>query len=167
MMTATAPYFAETSRREDLRKELLRWQGTRFWPKSGGRARAQVGADCVSFVEAVLVNVGAITPVKWPRYVVTNGGPEMRDVMLQVLDSIPEMGRIWWKETATDWRQVELMPGDVLVRSIKDNAHHMAIYYGDKTLWHSLARYGVCQASVADAFGIQDMQVIYRAYDRP
>ncbi len=164
MTTATAPFFAAPETQEALRSELRSWQGTRFWSKSAGKAKKGVGADCVSFVEAVLVNMGAIKPIEWPQYLIRGGGPAMRDLMLQVLDDIPEIGRIWWPETGVNWQTVELLPGDVLVRSVRDDAHHMAIYQGDKTVWHALARYGVCTNSVSDTYAIQDMQAIYRVF---
>jgi hypothetical protein len=166
MMLMTQPYFARAENSLALSAELLSWKDTRFWPRSGGRARKGVGADCVSFVEAVLVNVGAITPVKWPVYVIRGGGIDMRNLAINVLDSISEMGKIWWLETQTDWQKVSLLAGDVLVRSVKNDSHHMAIYAGDKTLWHAQPAFGVTTGSVGDTFAIQDMQAIYRVYDR-
>lgn len=164
-MSKNAPFFSTPERQQVLTSELRSWHGTRFKRESGGRAKKGIFADCVSFIEAVLFNVGAISRVQWPPYLNCGGGAAMRELMLSTMDAIPEMGRVWWPGTGIDWQSVELVPGDVFVRSAGDDSHHMAIYGGDLTLWHCMARCGVGTASVRDTFAIQDLQVIYRVYE--
>jgi len=169
-MTKNAPFFGGAERREALIAELRSWTGTRFRRESGGRAKKGVYADCVSFVEAVLVNLGAIHPVAWPPYLNCGGGAAMRELLLKTMDDIPEMGRIWWRECGTPYRELaaqnKLIPGDVFFRSIGDDCHHLGIYGGDLTLWNCRARQGVGTASVMDTYGLQDLQVIYRVFEK-
>jgi hypothetical protein len=150
-----------------LSVELQGWIGTRFSRECGARAKKGICADCVSFVERVLVNVGAIQPIDWPQYVNVGGGEAMREKLLQVLQDIPNMQAIWHPLTGD---RPDLLPGDVFVRSVKSkkpgvlDSHHMGIYGGDKALWHCIVRLGVTTVNVNDTFAIQELQGIYRVY---
>lgn len=160
--TVLKPYFQ--GREQLLLAELREWKGTRFWARAGARAEKGIGADCVSFVERVLVNTGAIQPIRWPEYVISGGGERMRELVFQVMNVIPEMQTVWKSEGEFELRS-RVMPGDILFRSIRNDHHHLAIYAGNNTLWHCVRRGGVGTANLHDAFAIQDLQAIYRVYE--
>lgn len=169
-MKQSQPFFSTQERQQALLAELRSWSGTRFRRESGARAKKGIYADCVSFVESVLFNVGSISRVQWPDYVNCGGGVAMRELMLKTIEGIPEMGRVWWKECALPYKefveQKKLLPGDVFFRSVGDDCHHLGIYGGDLTLWNCRAKAGVSTASALDTFGLQDLQVIYRVFER-
>ena len=161
-------FFDSPERVAALRAELESWKGTRFWREAGANAKKGVGADCVSFVEKVLENLGAIQPINWPKYVVFGGGDAMASLMTQTLDSIPELVKVWPDAVADPI--VITIPGDIWFRTveIKDETdfHHLAIYVGDNTLVQMRER-GVATANVHDRFAIKKLQAIYRAYEQP
>jgi cell wall-associated NlpC family hydrolase len=124
-----------------LQVELVRWIGTPFLEGAGRRAKEGVCADCVSFCEAVLVNLGAINPIEWPRYVM-GGGKAMLTLLLSRIKQIPEL-----EQVSTD---AVLLPGDLMVYSGATGIHHVAIYAGSQTLWHCALRYNVTTNNVND-----------------
>jgi hypothetical protein len=160
-------FFESPERQAALLAELESWKGTRFWREAGAKAKKGVGADCVSFVEKVLVAVGAIQPIEWPDYVVFDGGAEMATLMEQTLDAIPELVKVWPQGVADP---IEItIPGDIWFRTVEirggeSDFHHLAIYRGDNTLVQMRER-GVTTANVHDRFAIRKLQAIYRAYE--
>jgi hypothetical protein len=155
------PFFAYPYKHRALREELESWKGTRFWPACGSRAKKGVGADCVSFAERVLVNLGAIQPIKWPPYVIAGGGLKMFDTLVDAIATVPNIQRVW-----ISGELPLLLPGDIFLRSVGDDYHHLAIYAGDKTLWHCRPKRGVCTANVDDTHARKDLKAIYRVYEQ-
>lgn len=153
------PFFA--TRQQALLAEIAGWEGTRFWPGCGAKAKKGVGADCVSFVERVLVNTGAIQPVDWPRYVAVGGGERSLVLIVRTIDQIPNVRKIW--KPGAEWP--ELLPGDFLLRSYGDDHYHLALYGGDQTLWNMRVRRGVCRANLHDKFALKKVRAIYRVYE--
>lgn len=158
----THPFFQGAERQAALRREIGEWRGTRFWGGCGSRAKKGVGADCVSFAEKVLVNVGAIERIEWPRYAVAGGGPDSLKKILEAMGTVRNMGELWLQGLA--WP--ELLPGDVFLRSFKDDYHHLAIFGGGKTLWHFWPKQGLREANICDRQATKHVQAIYRVYDR-
>lgn len=134
-------FFESPSRQAALFAELKTWQGTRYFHRAAPAIKG-VRADCVSFVERVMVNLGAFKPIHWPSYVTQYGGEPMLDLLLKTLGTIPELERLD--------KSAELKPGDLVVCSSGKAMHHLAIYAGLNTLWHSLEKQGVCQGNVRD-----------------
>lgn len=163
------PYFGSAERQLELLLEIESWEGTRFWRGAGEQAKKGVGADCVSFAEKVLINVGAIQPIKWPKYVIYGGGDDMADLMTKTLDSIPELVKVWEPGTVVDPIAITVV-GDVWFRSVdvRDQVdyHHLAIFTGDNTLVQMRER-GLARANVHDRYAIKRLQAIYRAYEQP
>lgn len=156
------PFFHSTERQKCLLLEISEWKGTRFWAACGERAKKGVGADCVTFVERVLVNLGAIQPVEWPKYVSAGGGAEMRELLIQAIGGVPEIEAIW---RPSDGGQPILEIGDFILRSIGNDYHHLAIYAGNKTFWHMRDRRGLCTANLYDRHATRDLHRVYRVYE--
>jgi hypothetical protein len=151
------PFFEAECRQIELRNELALWKGTRFWRHAAGQAKRGVGADCVSFVAGVMINVRAMGPIDWPTYVTFGGGHEMLERLVDTLGCIPGLWPVW--ERIGD--KPELMAGDILLRSIGNDFHHLAVYAGDNTVWHIL-RHGVCTANAQDPFINNHLHSIWR-----
>lgn len=159
------PFFRTPIREAHLRREISEWKTTRFWRGAAGRARKGVGADCVSFVEKTMVNMGAMKPIVWPRYITWGAGDVMMELLLKTLDAIPEFRRAW----SPGQEMPPLMVGDVIVRNVplKDGSndyHHLAIFLGDNTLVH-MRRRGLNYANIKDRHAIKLLQAIYRIYE--
>lgn len=161
------PFFLSNDRQQALFTEIDEWRGTRFWRAAGGRAKKGVGADCVSFVEKVLVNVGAIKPIDWPTYVVHDGGNAMLRLLNEKLDSIPEFTKVWKPEDVTDPAEITIV-GDIWLRSVEipegeTDYHHLSIFVGGNTVVHMRER-GLSRANTRDRFAVKKLQAIYRVY---
>jgi hypothetical protein len=143
-----------------LRLELQGWKGTKFCRGIGARAKRGVASDCVSFVEGVLVNLGAITSIEWPRYVVYGGGPEMFDLLVRTIEAVPNIKPIWKTGPLP-----HLLPGDIFVRSIGGDYHHLALFAGKKALWHMREGRGLRIANLHDPRVTEDLKGIYRVYE--
>lgn len=154
------PFFQPLYRQVILSDVIQLWHGTRF-VRGCGRARKGVSADCVSFVEAVLVECEAIRPIEWPNYVNHGGGAQMFDLLIQTIEQIPNMRRVEFHVELP-----ELLPGDLFVRSFKGDYHHLAIFGGDKTLWHMRPN-GLSTANIFDRMAVKDLRAIYRVYEQP
>jgi cell wall-associated NlpC family hydrolase len=154
-------YFDNPQRQAALLAELESWRGTRFWEQTSGRARKGVCADCVSFCERVYVALGAMEPIRWPRYVTHHGGAAMLTLVLESVAKIPRLAVIWTPETGIELANV-LMPGDLVVASSGRALHHMAIYSGGNTLWHCVAGEGVCQGNIHDPIIRKHTRAVYR-----
>lgn len=151
-------FFAVPDNAIRLVEELVSWRGTRFFPQSAPAVKG-VRADCVSFVEAVLVNVGAIPPIKWPEYVTRSGGEPMRDLLLKTMDGIPNLVCI----ASAKNPHVPIMFGDVIVVSSGKALHHLAIYGGGNTIWHATGDGGgVCTGNIEDPSITKHMIAVYR-----
>lgn len=159
------PFFRVPERRALLALEISEWNTTRFWRGAAGRARKGVGADCVSFVEKVMVNVGAMKPIVWPHYVTWGGGDAMMELMINALNSVPEFQCVWKPGLSMP----ALLPGDIIVRNYplksgSSDYHHLAIFLGDNTLVHMRTR-GLNEANIKDRYAIRQLQAIYRIYE--
>ena len=137
--------------------EVQSWAGTRFSARVGGRAVKGVKADCVTFVEAVLVNLGAISPLVFPPYVPFTGGPDMFSLMVGVVESVPTLEKL-----TEEKNPASLIPGDVLLCSTGTAGHHLALFVGDATVWHCIDRYGVTETSVNDPIVWSRVRSIHR-----
>lgn len=161
-------FFGTAERQAALLQEIGSWSATRFWGGCGDRARKGVGADCVSFAERVLVNLGAIRPVTWPRYVFSGGGEVALEKMAGTLAKIPNMRRVW-EEPRTDSHEgfvvSALVPGDVFLRGFKGDYYHLALFGGGKALWHFWPENGLREASICDRQATRHVKVIYRVYE--
>lgn len=163
-------FFGTEERQRALLAELESWKGTRFWPRAGGRAKKGVGADCVSFVQNVLVNTGAIQAIGWPKYVISNGGWEMFDLLTETLAAIPTMEIVWrsFPDGEHNAARPELIPGDVFLVSQGANRHHLGIFGGDQTLWHCTWELrGVGTGNIHDPLVKDHTKAIYRVMDSP
>lgn len=164
------PYYFDEDRIAALLDEIDGWRGTRYWRQAGAQAAKGVGADCVSFVEKVLVNTGAIKAINWPPYVVFGGGQAMLDLIIKSMDAIPELVKVWKAEDVADPREITI-PGDIWVRTVnidfggeQTDYHHLSIYVGDNTLIHMRER-GLVRGNIHDRFALRKLQAIYRAYE--
>lgn len=154
------PYFEDPFNLGRLEIEASRWIGTPFLSGVGANAKPGAGADCVSFVERVLVNIGAIEPVIWPRYVTHGGGWEMFSRLLESLESVKALRCVWCKGSA---EAPEPLPGDVLVGTTGRALHHLAICMEGRKLVHCLETGGVQEGSLGDAVVQRTLCAIYRA----
>jgi cell wall-associated NlpC family hydrolase len=160
-------FFEQPGNVERLLEELKTWRGTPFIEYCGKRG---VGADCVRFVESVLVNLGAIPQVRWPRYVCRSGGPEMLQVFVDHMNAVPGLIPVWDSGGLTmlrfrhldDSERASIMIGDLLLCSNGKTGHHMAIMARPPTLWHSLIRRGVVEGNIADPIIDKHVFAIYR-----
>lgn len=147
-------FFEQPENAKKFRIELLSWVGTRFF-RNAAPAKKGVRADCVSFVEALLVNVGAIKPIKWPAYVTHSGGEAMLELLLKRLRSMPQFAELPLNAT--------MIIGDVLVYSSGRAHHHLAFFYGDNTIWHATEDGGgVCSGNVNDPVLSKRLVAIFR-----
>lgn len=145
---------------ERLRREIVRWSGTKFSPRMVGPAVPGLRADCVTFAIGVLVNVGAIREPEWPRYVAYANGP---GVLSEILERMSYFDNL---ETIAPSSPDQLIPGDLLLISEGHSSHHFAVFCGDNTIWHCLTRYGVCEGSVHDSTVWGHLWCCFRALER-
>ena len=158
-----AYFFDSAARQNALKAELLGWRDTRFKRGAGRAAKKGICADCVSFVEAVLVAVKAIQPIAWPKYVVSSAGPQMKALILAQLALIPELDQIPITPAA---KFPPLRTGDVMLCLSERGMPHLAIYAGDNNLWHCTERMGVAPVNVHPA--LKFVLALYRVkYDKP
>lgn len=143
-------FFDSDENFERLLIELEGWRGTPFL---NGMGRKGIGADCVRFVEAVLVNLGAIDPVTFPPYVCRGGGREMLKIFVGVLDACPKMYRLWNPRPL-------IIRGDVLLISSGKALHHLGIVAKPPTVWHCLR--SVCEANLRDPKLEHNLYAVYR-----
>lgn len=158
------PFFRNPHHVQALLEEIESWHGTRFWAQAGARAKKGIGADCVSWAEKVMVNIHALKPIEWPEYVVTGGGEIMLGLLLNSMDQVPELGRVY---TFGDSQYPPLIVGDIFVRSVEareDEHHHVAIYEGHNTLRH-MRRRGLSRANIFDTYSLRKVQAIFRVYE--
>lgn len=162
---------------EALTIELESWRGTPFTEMPIHRAQKGLRVNCVTFVEAVFVNLGWMRPIRWPRYVVSGGGEAMLKVLIDTLDGIPELELAWERSgDPLDLRLYEciaprispasatcFLPGDILLISSGRALHHLAIFAGDNTLWHATRlQGGVGTVSLAEPQVQKHLQRVYR-----
>ena len=140
-----------------LEREIDHWKGTKF---IANMAMVGVGADCVRFVEAVLVDCGAIDPITWPPYVIEGGGAAMLEVLVRHMGSIPKLDNIWNKSHP---KRPTLERGDVLLVSTGKKLHHLSILTTSPTIWHCLPKSGVCEGNVFDPLIEKYLHAVYRA----
>jgi hypothetical protein len=156
-----SPFFGSHERRAALLANLKAWKGTPFWGGCGHKAKCGIGADCVSFVESVLVELTAIEPILWPKYVVQGGGLTMFELIVESIEKIPNVRPIWMPG-----QELPIMlEGDFFLRSLGVDFHHMGIFAGSNTVWHSRPGKGVCTANWHDRFALKDLKRIYRTYE--
>ena len=148
-------FFQDPAKAAELRRELESWRGTPFQRRAAGHARRGASCDCVSFISAVLVNLGAIQPIAWPRYVVRGGGPGMLKLLISTIAAIPSMRLA----------PPPIQPGDLLICSSGAALHHMAIYAGGQDVWHAVEDYGVTMANVNDSMFARHLVAAFRVYD--
>lgn len=153
------PYFEDPFNQGRLEIEARRWKGTPFLSGVGSHAKPGAGADCVSFVERVLVNVGAIEPIQWPKYATHGGGWDMFSLLLGSLESIQALRCVWVKGSNEPPKP---MPGDVLVGTTGKTLHHLAICMAGGKLVHCLENGGVQEGSLGDAVVKRTLYAIYR-----
>lgn len=151
----TGYFFDQSDNVSKLLNELETWRGTPFLKGSRQRAKKGAAANCVSFVEAVLVNVGAIKPILWPPYVVVGGGEDMKELMLQTLRDIPEMEEL--PAPLAD----EMKPGDLIVSSGKEG-NHLCILTVPPTVWHCITQYNVTEGNMFDPLIWDNRIAIFR-----
>ena len=153
-------YFSSPERQAALLAELKSWLGTRFWERAAGFARKGMTADCVSFAHQVLVNTGAIQPVTFPHYVAQFGGSPMLTKLLQSIDEIPQLERVW----SVGEPMPSPLAGDLWVGSSGRAMHHVGIYGERHTLWHcSPMANGVAITGTTDPRIQEHLRRIYRA----
>lgn len=157
VMAKERHFFSTRPRVAALIRELESWRGTRFFRRAAPAIKG-VRADCVSFAEAVMVNLGAIKPIDWPAYVTHYGGEPMLALLLKTLDAIPQLKQLAPSTLA--------IPGDLLACSAGKNLHHLAIYAGMNTLWHAMEKEGgISTANIHDPLFRKHLVAIYRAYE--
>jgi hypothetical protein len=161
------PFFNSIERQRELIREARSWNATPYRPQSGGLAKKNVQADCVSYVEGVLVNVGAIRRVKWPQYVAHGGGYAMLLLLMESIKAVPGMIQIWSGDVGGPYPP--LMVGDIFVRSVKlrrhqFDFHHLAIFIGDNTLLNMRESRGLQEANIFDRRSLRQLQGIFRVY---
>jgi hypothetical protein len=153
-------FFSSALKRKTLLAELESWLGTPFWAQTKGQAVKGTKADCVSFVESVMVSVGACSPVQWPAYVTNGGGSKMLVALIQALSKVPKLEKVW--ETKDGPPDKTLMVGDVMAGSSGRAMHHVAIKGVANDMWHCVERYGVCKGNLQDPFLKAYLFAIYR-----
>jgi hypothetical protein len=149
-------YFDDGLHFRDLERELKSWEGTKYSPH--GICRKRIGSDCVGFVVAVLVATGAIPPLTLPQYVRKNGGAAMLDLLLQIMDGIPQLRRVWNLGEPLPERAKR---GWVLVISTGRAHHHLSIVGNPPQVWHCLEK--VEQANFADSSIRNHLFAIYES----
>lgn len=160
-MTPPTWFFDSQARCNALRHELEGWRETPFSRSVGAEARKAIQCDCVSFVAAVLINLGAIKPFTWPRYVVMGGGRGMLETFVRTLASIPELERVHCLIPGDPLPPVRV--GDLLLISGGEALHHLAIYAGDKTVWHATEPdRGVATLNLHDPLIHRHLLAVYR-----
>lgn len=157
----STPYFQSPSRQSALIAELESWRDTPFVKFGSPGAKKGYRSNCVTFIEGVLANLGAIQSVEWPLYVVSGGGATMFNLVLASLQG-SGLSKIWERPGT--------MPtpilGDVIFVSTGTKLHHLAIFAGDNTVWHSteLGR-GVCTGNVNDPLITRFAHSLWRAME--
>jgi cell wall-associated NlpC family hydrolase len=156
------PFFNTPDSKARLTAAVAQWKGTPFREGIGQKARPGIGADCASFADRIMANLGAITPAKWPeRYATYGGGRQMLGSILEVLNVIPELKIIWRKG---DHPKVEnqVKVGDVILCSTGYSLHHLAIYMGGNVIVHCLMRGGVQEGNLFDPIVYRNILTVYR-----
>ncbi len=154
-------YFTTEARQLVLQSILERWHGTPFWDRTAGDASRGVKADCVSFIERVLVESGAIKPVMFPSYVTHNGTSVMLQLIMNTLSALPHSEQIWKPGDGLK----QSLPGDVMVFSNGIARHHLAIMGMNLELWHCIERYGVCSTTLGEPKLMAALKAVYRFKD--
>lgn len=151
-------FFDSDENWQRLVAEVKGWEGTPFFEAAGAWSKKGVAADCVSFVERAMANVGAISPVRWPeRYVTFGGGKEMLDKFLAIMDGIEELESVCYPIE-------DLKRGDLILCSSGLALHHLAIYMGDNVVVHCLNNgRGVQEGNVTDTVIAKNILRVYRA----
>lgn len=149
-------YYEDEINFRRLTRELESWRGTKY--SHTGVCRKGVGTDCVRFVEAILVATGAIQPIEWPKYVTKNGGPGMLSLVLQTMNEIANLDRVW---TAGESAIPEPRRGWILVISSGKAHHHLSIVGNPPQVWHCLE--GVEEANYFDSSIRHHLYAIYEA----
>lgn len=153
-------FFDSVLKRARLWTELAEWRGTKFCEHQCVKG---VAADCVRFAVAVLVNVGATRDPVWPDYICAAGGKPMGDRLHAGLLSLHNGVLIYNRHApCVSFLEFPLMPGDLLECSENDRGHHLAIFAGDKTIWHCRYRAGVTQQSGSDPATMRGLRAIVR-----
>lgn len=152
----TKNYFDDELKFATLKKVIESWKGTKY--SHTGICRKGVGTDCVRFVEAVLVETGAIQPITWPKYVTRNGGPAMLDLLLETLENVPGLECTW---EAGDDGIPEPHRGALLVISTGRAHHHTSIVGNPPQVWHCLE--SVAEANYFDSSIRHNLYAIYEA----
>lgn len=133
------------------------WMGTPFWAGTKGEAVKGVKADCVSFVAAVVREVGACSDLAIPPYVTHFGGPPMLQLLLNTLANVPNLKLVAMEPKGPP----ETMAGDLLVLSNHKGRHHLAIV-SSGVIWHCTESGGVCRASLGDPMLLRALVAVYR-----
>lgn len=126
-----------------LLTEIQSWQGTKFVENHAVKG---VGVDCVRFAERVLFNIGAISAVNFPPYVIRGGGEQMLSVLFDHTRRVPELEEIWNKQQGPN--RPHIRRGDLLICSSGKSLHHFVIVAEPPTIWHAL--FSVDQGSLFD-----------------
>jgi len=147
-------FFDDEIHFRSLLKVLESWRGTKY--SHTGVCRKGIGSDCVRFVESVLVETGAIQPITWPKYVTKNGGPAMLQLLIDVLENIPRVERVW---TAGDDGIPNPKRGWILVISTGRAHHHLSIVGNPPQVWHCLDN--VAEANYFDSSVRHHLFAIY------
>jgi hypothetical protein len=158
------PFFSTIEKQHALLDELESWRGTPF--NRSGSVGAQKGyrSNCVTFVEAVLWKLGAILKITWPPYIVSGGGAPMLDLLLAQMVSA-QLICVWSRDRQVMFQSDKILIGDVILVSTGTKLHHLAIYAGDNTVWHSLEKgHGVCTGNLFDPLIKRHCHSIWRAY---
>lgn len=159
---------------ERFAKELDTWRGTPFLDQ---HAIKGVGADCVRWVEAVNVNMGACPPIQFPVYA-TFGDAAILAQLTDMLRRVPNLQQVYGNASApgTTPETSVLIAGDILCFSTGKALHHLAMI-GPKPpeLWHSIKAGGSMKDGKFVASGVQrgsfddpvckgNLRSIYRFY---
>jgi cell wall-associated NlpC family hydrolase len=132
------PFFTTPQKIQKLLDVLQSWKGTPFMDHV---ARKGVGADCVQFVLAVLIECGQMPKIEWPRYTIRHGGQKMADAWIEWVNK-----RSAGIEVSVD----SLQAGDVILFSNLKIGNHVAIISQQPYFWHALIRYGVIENTLKD-----------------
>jgi cell wall-associated NlpC family hydrolase len=126
-------FFDSNEKFAALISELQSWKGTKF---VDGMAAKGVGVDCVRFAERVLFNIGAISPVNFPPYVIRGGGPEMLSRLFDHTRRVPELEELWNRQQGP--HRPHIRRGDLLICSSGKALHHFVLVAEPPVLWHAL-----------------------------
>lgn len=149
-------YFDDELHFRDLLRELKSWEGTKY--SHTGICRKRIGSDCVLFVVAVAVATGAFPMPEVPQYVRKNGGAAMLDLLIETLERIPQLRKVWSKGEPLPQRAGR---GWILVISTGRAHHHLSIVGNPPQVWHCLEK--VEQANFADSSIRSHLFAIYES----